>query len=215
MIKTSLKNKIRQAYLMDTFEAIEKRRAIKSFDPNYIISKQEIDKILSAAILSPTSYNIQNWRFVIVTNKETKAKLRAASWNQAQVTDASVVIIVCADLLAWKKNPARYWKNAPKSTQDYLVPAITESYDGQEQFQRDEAIRSCGMASQTIMLAAKAMDYDSCPMIGFVPEQIAKIINLSDDHIITMMITIGKALKPANPRGGQLPLNEVTVQDHF
>ena len=200
---------------MDTFEAIEKRRAIKSFDPNHTMSKQEIDKILSAAILSPTSYNIQNWRFVVITSKETKTKLRAASWNQAQVTDASVVIVLCADLLAWKKDPARYWKNAPKTTQDYLVPAIIEAYEGQEQFQRDEAIRSCGMAAQTIMLAAKAMNYDSCPMIGFVPDQVAKIINLPQDHIIPMMIVIGKALKPANPRGGQLPLSEIMSEDHF
>ena len=200
---------------MDTFEAIESRRAIKNFDPNYTIPKQEIEKILSAAILSPTSFNIQNWRFVIITNKETKTKLRAASWNQAQVTDASVVIVLCADLLAWKKDPARYWKNAPKTTQDYLVPAIIEAYEGQDQFQRDEAIRSCGMAAQTIMLAAKAMNYDSCPMIGFVPEEVAKIINLPQDHIIPMMITIGRALKPANPRGGQLPLDQIVVEDHF
>jgi nitroreductase len=200
---------------VDTFEAIEKRRSVKSFDPNHVISKQEIDKILSAAILSPTSYNIQHWRFVVVTNKETKAKLREASWNQAQVSDSSVVIILCADLLAWKKDPARYWRNAPKSTQDYVVPAILESYESNEQFQRDEAIRSCGMAAQTIMLAAKAMNYDSCPMIGFVPEKVAEIINLPKDHIMPMMITIGKALKPANPRGGQLSLNEVTVDDHF
>ena len=200
---------------MDTFEAIEKRRSVKSFDPNHVISKQEIDKILSAAILSPTSYNIQHWRFVVVTNKETKAKLREASWNQAQVSDSSVVIILCADLLAWKKDPARYWRNAPKSTQDYVVPAILESYESNEQFQRDEAIRSCGMAAQTIMLAAKAMNYDSCPMIGFVPEKVAEIINLPKDHIMPMMITIGKALKPANPRGGQLSLNEITVDDHF
>jgi nitroreductase len=215
MIQASLKNKTKSSFCMDTFEAIEKRRSIKSFDANHSISKQEIDKILSAAILSPTSYNIQNWRFVVITDKQTKAKLRAASWNQAQVTDASVVIVLCADLHAWKKDPARYWKNAPKATQDYLVPAIIEAYEGKDQFQRDEAIRSCGMAAQTIMLAAKAMDYDSCPMIGFVPEEIAKIINLPSDHIIVMMVVVGKALKSANPRGGQLSLDEVAVNDHF
>jgi nitroreductase len=118
-------------------------------------------------------------------------------------------------LLAWKKDPARYWKNAPKATQDYLIPAIIEAYEGQDQFQRDEAIRSCAMAAQTIMLASKAMNYDSCPMIGFVPEQIAKIINLPEDHVIVMMVVIGKALKPANPRGGQLSLDEVSVENHF
>lgn len=122
---------------------------------------------------------------------------------------------MCADLFAWKKNPARYWKNAPQAARDYLVPAIIKSYEGQDQFQRDEAIRSCGMAAQTIMLAAKAVDYDSCPMIGFDPKQVAKLINLPDDHMIVMMITIGKALKPAAPRGGQLPLDEVVFDDHF
>ena len=200
---------------MDVFEAIEKRRSIKNFDPNHIISNQEIDKILSAAILSPTSYNIQNWRFVTITNKDLQAKIRQASWNQAQVTDASVVVILCADLFAWKKDPARYWKNAPQAARDYLVPAIIKSYEGQDQFQRDEAIRSCGMAAQTIMLAAKTMNYDSCPMIGFDPNQVAKLINLPDDHMIAMMITIGKALKPAAPRGGQIPLDEIVFNDHF
>lgn len=200
---------------MDVFEAIEKRRSIKNFDPSHIIPKQQIDKILSAAILSPTSYNIQNWRFVTIANKDLQAKIRQASWNQAQVTDASVVVILCADLLAWKKDPARYWRNAPQAARDYLVPAIIKSYEGQDQFQRDEAIRSCGMAAQTIMLAAKALDYDSCPMIGFDPKQVAKLINLPDDHMIAMMITIGKALKPAAPRGGQLSLDEVVFNDHF
>lgn len=200
---------------MDVFEAIEKRRSIKNFDPSHIIPKQQIDKILYAAILSPTSYNIQNWRFVTIANKDLQAKIRQASWNQAQVTDASVVVVLCADLFAWKKDPARYWKNAPQATRDYLVPAIIKSYEGQDQFQRDEAIRSCGMAAQTIMLAAKAMEYDSCPMIGFDPKQVAKLINLPDDHMIAMMITIGKALKPAAPRGGQLPLDEVVFNDHF
>lgn len=200
---------------MDVFEAIEKRRSIKNFDQNHAIPKQEIDKILSAAILSPTSYNIQNWRFVTIANKDLQAKIRQASWNQAQVTDASIVVILCADLLAWKKDPARYWKNAPQAARDYLVPAIIKSYEGQDQFQRDEAIRSCGIAAQTIMLAAKAMDYDSCPMIGFDPKQVAKLINLPDDHMIVMMITIGKAVKPAAPRGGQLPLDEVVFKDHF
>jgi nitroreductase len=200
---------------MDVFEAIEKRRSVKNFDPSHIIPKQQIDKILSAAVLSPTSYNIQNWRFVTIANKDLQAKIRQASWNQAQVTDASAVVILCADLLAWKKDPVRYWKNAPQATRDYLVPAIIKSYEGQDQFQRDEAIRSCGMAAQTIMLAAKSLDYDSCPMIGFDPKQVAKLINLPDDHIIAMMITIGKALRPAAPRGGQLPLDEVVFNDHF
>ena len=70
-----------------------------------------------------------------------------ASWNQSQVTDASMLLILCADLRAWEKDPIRYWKNAPKDVQEYIVPSIIKSYRGQEQFMRDEAIRSCSIAA--------------------------------------------------------------------
>lgn len=200
---------------MDTFDAIEKRRAVKHFDPQHQMTSEEINKIISLAILSPTSYNIQNWRFVHVVDKELRKKIRAASWNQSQVTDASMLLLLCADLKAWEKNPARYWKNAPKEVQDYIVPAILKSYRDQDQFMRDEAIRSCGIAAQTIMLSVKSMGYDSCPMIGFDPKEVGNLINLPKDHMICMMITIGKAVKEAQSRGGQLPLSDVVITDHF
>ena len=92
---------------------------------------------------------------------------------------------------------------------------IAPFYADNAQLQRDEAMRSIGIASQTIMLAAKAMGYDSCPMIGFDPTQVAKIIDLPDRHVIGLMITVGKALKPANPRPGQLPYEEVVHRDGF
>ncbi|MEM1305254.1 MAG: nitroreductase family protein, partial [Planctomycetota bacterium] len=86
---------------------------------------------------------------------------------------------------------------------------------GNDALQRDEAMRSVGIAGQTIMLAAKAMGYDSCPMIGFDPAKVAEIISLPDDHVVGMMITVGKALKPAHARGGQLPKDEVVFADRF
>jgi nitroreductase len=92
---------------------------------------------------------------------------------------------------------------------------IVQFYDGKEQLQRDEAMRSCGIAGQTLMLAAKAMGYDSCPMIGFDPEKVAEIIHLPEDHVLGFMITVGKALNPARPRGGQLPLTDVVIKNQF
>ena len=61
----------------------------------------------------------------------------------------------------------RYWINAPKEVQEFILPAIDDYYRGKDQVQRDEAMRSCGIAAQTLMLAAKSMGYDSCPMDGF------------------------------------------------
>ena len=76
-------------------------------------------------------------------------------------------------------------------------------------------MRSCGIAGQTIMLAAKAIGYDSCPMIGFDPVKVAEIINLPRGHVLGFMIAVGKAVKPAMPKGGQLALSDVVVQDRF
>jgi len=200
---------------MNTFDAIRERRSVKHYDPNHRLTDEEINHLLSLAILSPTSFNIQNWRFVLVKNPEIRKEIRLAAWDQSQITDASLLLVICADLKSWKDNPAQYWKNAPKEAQDFLVPAIGPFYEGKEQLQRDEAMRSCGIAAQTIMLAAKSMGYDSNPMIGFDPQKVAEIINLPKDHVISMLMVIGKQTKPAMLRGGQLPLDNVTFTDKF
>ena len=200
---------------MKVAEAIESRRSVKVYDPNHRMSQEEINHLLSLGVLSPTAFNIQNWRFVVVTDPELRQKIRAASWNQAQVTDASLLIILTADLNAWNKDPARYWVNAPKAAQDSLVPMIGNFYQGKDQVQRDEGMRSCGMAAMTLMLAAKEMGYDTCPMDGFDFDAVAKLINLPADHTPVMFVVVGKALEAAKPRGGQLPLEEVVIYNSF
>lgn len=200
---------------MQVKEAIESRRSVKHYDPEHRMSQQEIDQLLSLAMLAPTAFNIQNWRFVAVTDPELRKQIRAASWDQAQVTDASLLIVLTADLNAWKKEPQRYWRDAPQAVQDYLVPAIGQYYNGREQVQRDEAMRSCGMAAMTLMLAAKDMGYDTCPMDGFDFDAVGKLINLPADHTISMFVVVGKPLRPAQPRGGQLAMNEVVIRDKF
>ena len=200
---------------MNTFDAIKERRSVKHYDINHKITDNEINQLMSLAVLSPTSFNMQNWRFVTVKNIETRKQIRTAAWDQAQVTDSSLLLVVCADLKSWKNNPAQYWINAPKEAQDFLVPAMGPFYEGKDQLQRDEAMRSCGIAAQTIMLAAKSMGYDSNPMIGFEPDKVAEIIKLPENHVISMLIAIGKQTQPAMPRGGQLPLDKIIFTDKF
>jgi nitroreductase len=200
---------------MNTFEAINSRRAIKHYDPAHRMTDAEIRQLMEAALQAPTAFNIQNWRFVTVLDPEVRKQIRAVAWDQAQVTDSSLLIVLCADKDAWKKDAARYWKNAPQPVQDFLVPAIGQYYEGRDQVQRDECMRSCGMAGMTIMLAAKAMGYDSCPMDGFDFDAVAKIIKLPEDHVISFMIAVGKGTQPAWPKPGQLPYDEVVIQNTF
>jgi nitroreductase len=200
---------------MNVSTAIESRRSIKAYDAGHRMSDAEIEQLLSLAILSPTAFNIQNWRFVLVQDAALRQEIRKVSWDQAQVTDASLLIVLTADLKAWEKQPERYWKNAPKPVQDFLVPAIGQYYGGREQVQRDEAMRSCGMAAMTIMLAAKEMGYDTCPMDGFDFDAVTRLLNLPADHTPAMFVAVGKGITESWPRGGQLPMEEVVIRNKF
>lgn len=200
---------------MNVIQAIEERRAVKSFDPKHRMSDAEVQRLLSLAMLAPTAFNIQNWRFVLVRDPKLREQVRAAAWGQAQVTDASLLVVLCADLKSWNKDPGRYWRLAPKAAQDYLLPAIHAYYDGKDQVQRDEAMRSCGIAAQTLMLAARELGYESCPMDGFDFAAVGNLIRLPADHAIAMFVAIGKPLAPAHPRGGPIDYREAVIVDHF
>lgn len=201
---------------METQAAIEQRRSVKHYDTNFEMPEEHVEQLLDLALLAPTSFNIQNWRFVHVRDAELRQQVRAAAWDQAQVTEAQMLLVMCGDVKSWAKEPSRYWQTAPTEAREQIVPMIGQFYEAAgETVQRDEVHRSCGIAAQTLMLAAKSMGYDSCPMVGFDPEKVAELIRLPEDHIISLMLAIGKAAKPARPRGGQLPKSEVVLRDRF
>lgn len=199
---------------MNTLEAIHARRAVKHYDPTHRMTEGEIRTLMEAGMAAPTAFNIQHWRFVLVTDPEERKQIRAAAWEQGQVTDASLLIIMCARVSAWEDAP-RYWRNAPPPVREYLVPAIQQYYEGKDQVQRDECMRSCGLAGQTLMLAAKAMGLDSCPMDGFDFDAVAKIIKLPEDHLISFMIAVGKGIQAPWPKPGQLDYDEVVIHNTF
>lgn len=200
---------------MQVKEAIRTRRAVKWFDPQHKMSEELFRVLMEQAILSPTAFNIQNWRFVRVTDAEKRKAIRAVAWDQAQVTDASELLVLCFDKKAWSRAPERYWRNAPQEVQDFLLPTLGQYYKDNPQVERDEGMRSCGLAGQTIMLMAKELGYESCPMDGFDFEAVGRIIELPEDHEIAFMIAIGRAVKPAWDKPGQLPLDEVLVENQF
>lgn len=201
---------------MDTFEAIYSRRSIKQFDPEHKLSTEEERKLFEAAIQAPTSFNIQHWRFVVLRDPALRAKIRSEHGNdQAQMTDASLLVLMTADAKAFAKSPERYWAHAPKEVSDLLVGWMGPFHEGREWLQRDEAQRSIGMAMQTLMLASRAMGYDSCPMIGFDIEAVAKLVKLPEDHVMGPLVAIGKRSKDAWPKTHQLPLESLVVNNTF
>lgn len=200
---------------MNVSEAITRRRAIKWYDPEHRMPEETFKILMEHALLAPTAFNIQNWRFVRVADPEQRKAIRAVAWDQAQVTDASELLVLCFDRKAWEREPARYWREAPKEVQDFLVPAIAQYYGGRPEVERDEGMRSCGLVGMTIMLMAQELGYDTCPMDGFDYEAVGRLINLPEDHEVALMIAIGKGIKEAWPKPGQLSLSEVMVTDRF
>ena len=200
---------------MHTLDAIMARRSVKQYDPTFVMPDADLDKLFQSMLQAPTSFNLQHWRFVQIEDPQLRARMRDAAWDQAQVTDASLLLVLCADTQAWQRNPEHCWRDVPADTRDLMLSMIHGFYADNTQLQRDEAIRSIGIVAQTAMLAAKAMGYDSCPMIGFDSLRVAELIRLPEDHVIGMMLAIGKAHKTARPKPGQRSLNSVRVVDSF
>ena len=200
---------------MKVTDAIQSRRAVKWFDPQHEMPEETFRTLMEHAILSPTAFNIQNWRFLRITDKVQRKAIRAVAWDQAQVEDASELLVLCFDMQAWQKQPQRYWRDAPQEVQDFLLPGIQAYYEGKPDIMHDEGMRSCGLAGQSIMLLVKQLGYDSCPMDGFDYAAVGQIINLPEDYRIAFMIAIGKGIKEPWPRPGQLPLDEVLKENRF
>jgi nitroreductase len=200
---------------LDVISALQSRRACKHFDAAHRLEESEIRHLFEAILQTPTAFNLQHWRFVLVRDPAIRQRIRAVAWDQAQVTDASLLVVLTGDLQAWKKYPKEVWREAPPAVQDFLVPAIGQYYEGREQVQRDEVMRSCGLAGMALMLAAESMGYQSCPMDGFDFEAVAEIIGLPADHCISFMVAIGKSTQPPWPKPGQLPYEEVVLTDRF
>jgi nitroreductase len=158
---------------------------------------------------------MQNYRILVVRDAEVRQQIRAAAWDQPQVTDASVLFILCADLTAHQENPSTYWAHAPQEVQDILGPMIQPFYEGKNTLIRDEAMRSSALAGMTLMLAAKDMGYDSCPMIGFDGEKVAELINLPQHYALSFMIPVGKQAQPGWERGDRLADERVVAYDKF
>ena len=128
-------------------QAIEERRTTNLFDPARGISDERIEELVRLATTAPTSFNLQNWRFVAVRTPEQKARLRALAWDQAKVSEAAVTFIVCGQLADHRTLPDRL---AGAVEAGFMPAEMVPGWEGaakslyfeQPQRQRDEAVRS-------------------------------------------------------------------------
>jgi len=190
---------------MNVIDAIQKRRAIKRFDPSFQLSEENKQQLLQEVLANaPSAFNLQHWRPVVIEDAELRQKIRTIAWDQPQVTEASLLIVLCAKVSSWEAD-----------VQNIMVGAIDQYYRDRPQTQRDEVMRSAGIFAQTLMLLAQEHGLDSCPMDGFDFDAMAKLINLPEDHVVCLMIAVGKSASQPYPRVGKLPFDDVIIQNTF
>lgn len=195
---------------MDLGDIIQTRRSVKNFDAKHSITDDELTTLFERVVLTPSSFNMQHWRFVVVRDAKNKAALRQAAYNQEQIETASAAIIVLGKLNA-HEDARRIFADAPPKVQESMIPMINGFYADKPQMRRDEAIRSASLAAMTLMYAAADMGYATGPLIGFDPAAVGELIGLDEHHIPVMIIVIGKQVGEMRPRASRLPIPDVVT----
>jgi putative NAD(P)H nitroreductase len=200
--------------MSEFLEIVQTRRSAMNFEDGVAISHAELEEIFALTRLAPSAYNLQHAHYWVVSDPEKKEQVRAAAWNQYKVHTASAAIVVLGDKLAYQKAPQIYdgLRTLGVMSQeefDKTVEGITAAYEGNEAFQRDEAIRNASLSAMQMMLVAKEKGWDTCPMIGFKPDELQAALGIPDRFVPVMLITIGKdSKKNIRPRGYRKPVGE-------
>jgi nitroreductase len=199
---------------MDALEAIKQRISTNKFDTTRTLSEAEIKELVSYATEAPSAYNIQNWRFIAVTNPEDKERLKSLAYNQQKVADAAVTFIVLGDLRGHEKlsdilSPMVEQGLMEQALADGWAKSANSSYSASERFARDEAIRSAAFAAMTLMIAAQAKGLASGPMIGFDPEGVKREFGIPDRYVPVMLLTVGYSAPGNWPRKPRLRVDDV------
>lgn len=197
---------------MTIHDLLLRRFATKQFDSTKSVSEADLDYVLEAARLSASSFNIQPWRILVIKDNAIRAELRKASFGQPQITDASVLLVMCAvsDLKGRMEKVATIieQKAGTESAATYrnMVSGVLQQDSAKTE---SWAQRQLYIALQAMMLAAAEKGLDTCPMEGFDPAAYAQILGISD-AIPTVVLPIGYAVAPGYDKV-RLPMEDIVV----
>ncbi|MFS8867570.1 nitroreductase family protein [Synechococcus sp. H65.1] len=199
---------------MDALTALKTRVSADHFDPSRLLSEAEIRELVAYATEAPSSFNIQHWRFVAVTDPKDKERLKALAYNQQKVADAAVVFIVLGDLKGYEKLPEIVQRAVaagilPPERAESWVNMAQATYANNPTLARDEAIRSGALAAMALMIAAQAKGLVSGPMIGFDPEGVKREFAIADRYVPVMLLAVGYPAAGNLPRKPRLGVEEV------
>jgi nitroreductase len=201
-------------------QAIAGRRATPSFD-GVPIPLEDLKQILDAGLHAPSGYNMQPWRFIVVQAPEQKKKLRAASYNQAKVEEASAVIVACGDADGWRKDldlmiqlgreggmPESYAAQAQTSVSNFLSGFSREQMHGWLN-------KHVMIALTHMMLMAEVIGYDTAPMEGFEQDKVHEVLRLPMSYWVVALLAVGHLSGPDKFYGGRFEMAHTVFGEEF
>lgn len=195
-------------------DCILSRSAAKYYDPAATLSDDQLRELVRIGTSAPTSFHLQNWRFIAVRTSEAKARLSPIAWFQPAITDAAVTFIVCGQLADSSVIPDRLAPLVEAGVMpetmvpEWEIPA-RDLYLEYPQRQRDEAVRTGTFGAAAMIYAARSLGLGSTPMIGFDAEAVHREFGLAEDEVPVMLLSIG-AERPGNwAQKPRRPLDEV------
>ena len=201
-------------------QAIRDRRATPSFDGEPIPAS-DLRQILDAGLHAPSGYNMQPWRFIVVQHPEQKKRLRAASYNQAKVEEASAVIVACGDRDGWRKDldemlrlgrlggmPESYAAQASTSVPAYLSGMTQDEMTGWLN-------KMVMLAFTSMMLMAEVMGYDTAPMEGFEQQKVCETLKLPMSYWVVALLAVGHLSGPDKFDGGRFEMSHTVFGEEY
>jgi nitroreductase len=191
--------------------AINQRRSIKSFKPDPI-APELLQELVNLTVAAPSSFNLQDWRIVLVQDNAQRAALSEAAWGQAQILQAPVTFVFAADPNGWQQTMAAVLEAGKatdawnEGTVNYFQQAVPQFQQGLGEKRREYAIKDAMIAATHLVLAAESLGLSTCFMNGWLEEKVKALIGATDpDLAIAVLVPVGYAAEPRrNP--GRLPL---------
>ncbi len=199
---------------MTTTELIQSlswRYATKQFDAQKKISTETWNAIEQSMVLTPSSFGLQPWKFITITDSKVKEDLLAHSWNQRQVVDCSHMVVMCAkspvvaaDIDTWLDRIAEVRNVERDSLAEYagMMHGFMANLD--EAATLSWAKHQVYIALGQLMATAAVLDIDACPMEGIIPTEYDKILNLTDSGYVTT-VACAMGYRSADDKYAQLP----------
>lgn len=177
-------------------DSLNWRYATKKFDSEKEISKEDLNTLLEAIRLSPSSYGLQPYHVIVIKNKELREKLKSASWGQSQITDASFLIVFAnntsfdADLIdSYLTNVSQTRDIELNNLQQYGDFMKSKLVDLPNSVKESWTAKQAYLALGNLLSAAASLKIDACPMEGFEAEVYNELLGLNDKNLNTAVVT--------------------------